>query len=217
LNIGKRRITYGFIVCLSVLQVAGVGMNWLKTSGAIGVTAPIIAFTLMLLAIAYSPSFSWAQNALSDLGVQEGITAILFNADLIITGILAILFATGLFTFLRENLLGRAGAFVLVLDGFALTAIGVFPENVKPIHYYASVTFFVLLPISMFFLGAAFLRTHKTKLGFFTFIAAILAAIVWTIPFGKGVAIPETLSGLSASAWAIVLGFKMLKEGEGWR
>jgi hypothetical protein len=37
------------------------------------------------------------------------------------------------------------------------------------------------------------------KLGFFTFTAARVAAIVWTIPFGKGVAIPETLSALSAS------------------
>jgi len=29
------------------------------------------------------------------------------------------------------------------------------------------------------------------KLGCFTFATAIVAAIVWTIPFGKGVAIPE--------------------------
>jgi hypothetical membrane protein len=102
---------------------------------------------------------------------------------------------------------------VFVLDAFALTAIGVFPENVEPIHFYASVIFFVLLPISVFLVGAAFLQTHRTKLGFFTFTAAIVAAIVWTIPFGKGVAIPETLSGLSASAWSIVLGFKIMKEG----
>jgi len=30
--------------------------------------------------------------------------------------------------------------------------------------------------------------------------------------FGRGVAIPETLSALSASVWSMVLGFKMLKE-----
>ena len=191
-------------------------MNWLKISGISGIIAPPIAFTLILLAIAYSPNFSWTENALSDLGVQEGATAVLFNTGLIITGVLAILFATGLFTFLQENILGRIGASVFVLDAFALTAIGVFPENVEPIHFYASVTFFALFPISMFLLAAAFLRTPKMKLGFFTFIAAVVAAIVWTIPFGKGVAIPETLSVLSASTWSIVLGFKMLKEGAGY-
>ena len=190
-------------------------MNWLKVSGISGIIAPLMAFTLILLAIAYSPDFSWTENALSDLGVQGGITAVLFNTDLIITGVLAILFATGLFRFLRENLLGRISALVLVLDALALTAIGVFPENVEPIHYYASVTFFALLPTSMLFLGAAFLRTPRTKLGFFTFIAAIVAAVVWAIPFGEGVAIPETLSGVSASAWAIVLGISMLKVDTG--
>ena len=46
--------------------------------------------------------------------------------------------------------------------------------------------------------------------GFFTFIA--VAAVVWTIPLGRGVAIPEILSALFASVWSIVLGFKMLKE-----
>jgi hypothetical protein len=37
-------------------------------------------------------------------------------------------------------------------------------------------------------------------------------AIQWTIGFGSNVAIPETLSALSAFAWFIVLGFKMLRE-----
>lgn len=182
----------------------------LRISGISGIIAPLIAFTLILLAIAYSPNFSWTENALSDLGVQGGVTAVLFNTGLIVSGVLAILFATGLFTFLQGNLLSRIGAFVFVLDAFALTAIGVFPENVKPIHLYASVTFFTLFPISMFFLGAAFLRTSKMRLGFFTFIAAIVAVVVWAIPFGKGVAIPEVLSALSVSMWSIVLGFKML-------
>jgi hypothetical membrane protein len=188
-------------------------MNWLKISGLNGMFAPLIAFTLILLSIACSQDFSWTEDALSDLGIQEGVTAVLFNTGLTVSGILAILFAIGLFIFLQENLLGRIGAFVFVLDLVALTAIGIFPENVKPVHYYASVIFFTLFPISMFLLCAAFLRTSKTKLGFFTFIDAIVAAIVWTIPFGKGIAIPETLSALSASAWSIVLGFKMLKEG----
>jgi len=34
-------------------------------------------------------------------------------------------------------------------------------------------------------------RTSKMKRGLVTFTAAIVAAIVWTIPFGKGVAVSE--------------------------
>lgn len=187
-------------------------MTWRKIPGLSGMLAPFIAFILMLLATVSSPQFSWAENDLSDLGIQEGVTATMFNTGLIVSGVLAVIFAIGLFTFIRENLFGRIGAFVFVLDTVALTAIGVFPENVEPVHYYASVTFFTLFPISMFFLFAAFLQTSKTKLGIFTSMVAILAAIVWAVPFDKGVAIPETLSALSASIWAVVLGFKMLEE-----
>jgi hypothetical membrane protein len=49
----------------------------------------------------------------------------------------------------------------------------------------------------------------------FTFLTAIFAATVWifhwTVGFGSNVAIPEALSAVAASMWAIVLGFKMLK------
>lgn len=185
---------------------------WLKASGGSGIFAPLIAFALILLAIAYSPRFSWAENALSDLGVQQGVTAVLFNSGLIITGLLFLVFALGLFIVLRGRTLGKTGAFILVLDAFALTAIGVFPENVKPVHLYASVSFFVLFPTSLFFIGTALLQMSQLNLGLFTFLIAIVAALVWVIPYGGGVAVPETLAALSASTWSIVLGFRLLRQ-----
>jgi len=188
---------------------------WLKMSGVCGILAPIVAFTFISLSIVYSPQFSWTENALSDLGVQEGVTAILFNYGLIIAGILALVFASRLFVS-QKTIYGRIGAFIFVLAALTLMAIGVFPENVKPTHYYASVGFFVLFPISTLVLSATFLLTAKVKLGLFTFLVAAVAVVVWiihwTMPFGSGVAIPETLFAVSASTCSIVLGFKMLKE-----
>jgi len=73
---------------------------WLKISGACGILTPIVAFTCIFLAIASYPEFSWTGNALSDLGVQEGVTAVLFNSGLIFSGILALIFASGLLIFL---------------------------------------------------------------------------------------------------------------------
>jgi hypothetical membrane protein len=190
-------------------------VNWLKTSGVCGIIAPIVAFIFILLAIALSPEFSWTENALSDLGVQEGATAILFNSGLVIGGILALVFVSGLFL-LQKTMLGRIGVFIFVLAALDFIAIGVFTENFEPTHFYVSVTFFVLFPISMLVTGAAFLLTAERKMGVFTFLAAIVAALMWaiqwTIGFGSNVAIPETLSGLSASIWLMVLGFKMLRE-----
>ena len=116
----------------------------LKISGICGILTPLVAFGCILLSIAYAPSFSWTDNALSDLGVMPNPTAILFNVGLITGGILAIAFAVGLFSFFKGTSAGRAGALLFLIDCLALTAIGVFSENSKPMHLYASVAFFGL-------------------------------------------------------------------------
>ena len=83
-------------------------------------------------------------------------------------------------------------------------------------HYYASVAFFVLFPISMFLICAEFLSSSRVKMGLLTFVTATFAAIVWIVQFAvtpvPGVAIPETLSALAASAWVVVLGLKMFRD-----
>jgi len=190
---------------------------WLKISGVSGVLAPLVAFTFISLAITSHPQFSWTGNALSDLGVVESVTAVLFNSGLIIGGILAIIFASGLFIFLRNRVLGRIGAFIFTLAALALVAIGIFTENFGRIHYYVSVAFFIFAPISMLIICATFFVMRKVKMGLFTFLTAIIAALVWVLQFAMryvpNVAIPETISALLASTWSIVLGFQMLKQG----
>ena len=190
-------------------------MVWSKTAGVLGIISPIVAFTCILLAINYYPQFSWTENALSDLGVQEGATAVLFNSGLIVSGVLALVFATGLFLFLNKTLT-KIGASIFFLTAAALIAIGVFPENAEPMHYYASVTFFLLAPISLLVFTAHFLLMRKVRMGLFTFLVATISAAIWilyfAIQFVSGVAIPETVSALAASTWVIVLGCKMAKQ-----
>ncbi len=188
---------------------------WLKISGVCGLLSPILAFTFISLSIITFPEFSWTENALSDLGVKEGFTAVLFNYGLMIGGIFALVFALGMFKFLQEKLLGRIGGFLFILDTLALIAIGVFPENFGRIHYYVSVMFFAFFPISILIVCVTFLRMGEVKTGLFTFAVALVAAIVWiiqfTVKFGSNVAIPEMLSALSTSVWSIVLGIQMFK------
>jgi hypothetical membrane protein len=189
--------------------------RWLKTSGICGMITPIITYMFILLAINSYSRFDWANNALSDLGIVGGITSILFNSGLIIGGILSLFFATGLFKFLRDAIIGKIGGFLFILNAFALAAIGVFPENFGRIHFYVSIAFFVLSPMAMFFLCGAFIQMRKLKLGLLTFLAALIAVLVWiihmAISFGKGVAIPEALSARPTSVWSIIVGFEMVR------
>ena len=74
---------------------------WLRISGACGGLTPVVAFVCIFLAIVSAPGFSWAESALSDLGVVAGVTSVLFNYGLIVSGILGFIFATSLFRVMR--------------------------------------------------------------------------------------------------------------------
>jgi len=200
-------------VCYQCDEASGVLLSskraiTLRTAGVCGVLTPVIVLTLILLAIYYSPWFSWTENALSDLGVQ-GTAAILFNSSLVVGGVLTIIFAIGLREILLNKTLGRIGTLILILDATILCAVGIFPETAGVIHLYVSVAFFVLFPISLFFIGVAMMHEpSERKLGLFTVIAGIVTATVWMLPW-RAVAIPEIIAALAASVWSIVLGIRM--------
>jgi hypothetical membrane protein len=186
-----------------------------KIGASSGVVAPIVTFVCILAAIVSYPTFSWTNNALSDLGVVPGITSSLFNFGLLASGILAFNFAIfGLFAYLRKSWVGKIGSAVFAAATLALIAISVFNENFKPTHYLVSVAFFTLAPIALFILTFGFLLSHQRGMAVFTVLVGVAAALPWLLLFAfnyiPNVAIPEFLSGLAVSAWAIVLGKKML-------
>ena len=189
---------------------------WLKASGICGFLTPLIAFAFIFSAIASYPEFSWLDNALSDLGIVEGATSVLFNSGLLISGALCLIFATGLFTYLKKHIAGKIGASIFILASIALFAIGVFPENIRPTHYIVSVMFFTLLPIAMMVTAGAFWLMHKTRMAAFTLLVAVAAATPWVLYFAinyaPNVAVPEAVSAFAGSVWAAVLSGKMLRK-----
>ncbi len=192
-------------------------MNMQRIGAAAGILAPIVAFTCILVAIESYPKFSWTNNALSDLGVVNGVSGPLFNFGLYVCGFLAVIFAVlSLYSYFGKNIVGKVGAGFFVAASTALICIGVFNENFSPTHYLVSVAFFVLLPISLFIFTVAFELRHQAKMSLLTIAVALVAAAPWilyfTLHYVVGVAIPETISGLAGSLWIIVLGFKIQKQ-----
>lgn len=188
----------------------------LQIGAAAGILAPILGFACILSAIASYPAFSWTNNALSDLGVIPGITGIVFNFGLFGSGFLSLIFAIlGLFNYLGRRLAGKVGSAVFAAANLALMAIGIFNENFSPTHYLVSVAFFTLAPISLFILTCAFWLAHQRGMAAFTFIVAVAAAFPWLLQFAfnyvPDVAIPEAVSGLAISVWAILLARKMFR------
>ncbi|MGD6850629.1 MAG: DUF998 domain-containing protein [Candidatus Bathyarchaeia archaeon] len=182
-----------------------------------GITAPIVAFACILTAIALYPPFSWTNNALSDLGVVEGATSIIFNVGLITAGVLAFVFAVlGVYSYVGKRVVGKAGVAVFAAATVALVCIGIFNEHFVPTHYLVSVAFFVLAPIGFFILTCAFWLDRRRGLAVFSLVLGLIAALPWvlefTIYYAPNVAIPETVSALAFAAWAIVLSRMILSQ-----
>lgn len=188
----------------------------LKAAGVLGLATPLFVFACILGAIASWRSFSWTANALSDLGVQWGFTATLFNAGLVVGGLLFMVFAVGLWAFLGRRWVGKLGLCLFFVACLAIVAIGVFNETFSPTHYIASVMLFVFMPLSfLVFVGALWLEGRR-GLSLFTLALGLIAVAVWVLQFKvqyvPNVAIPEAVSGLTGSAWVMVLGYLMLSE-----
>ncbi|MEW5759828.1 MAG: DUF998 domain-containing protein [Candidatus Thermoplasmatota archaeon] len=196
-----------------------------KIAGLCGLLAPIIAFTCIGIAIYYSPWFSWTENWLSDLGGKvgekpiwsaRGIASIIFNIGPIIAGAIGIFFALYI---MKSNIsnkrLGRLGSLILLLNMFALCAIGIFPETTGFPHGLASITFFFLAPLSLLLIGITLKKFNLNALGFITIILSIVSFIALPFlfvprPFGSN-AIVEMFPAVSMSAFAIIFGIRILK------
>jgi hypothetical membrane protein len=80
-----------------------------------------------------------------------------------------------------------------------------------------SVAFFALVPIALLVIASYLFITREKRLAEFTLLIAVLAATPWVlfflVQYVPGVAIPELLSALAASAWSIIIGWRMYQEG----
>jgi hypothetical membrane protein len=187
---------------------------------AAGFLAPIVAFICIFSAIASYNEFSWTNNALSDLGIVPGATSLIFNFGLFIAGVLGLIFAiAGLRSLFSKSWVGKLGSTVFAATTIALIGIAIFNENYSPTHYLVSVAFFTLGPIALFILTCAFFLNGQSCLAASSVIIGVVAALPWILEFTlyyvPGVAIPETVSALAISVWAIVLATKILKTQSG--
>jgi len=182
-----------------------------KASGICCLIAPIVALSMIGLAVSEAPWFSWRENALSDLGV--GQTASTFNSGLMLGGILLLLGAPGLAILVFKDRLARIGVGLFTLACIWLLCIGIFPESAGRIHFIVSVGFFTFLSLSLIVLGLAMVRSKARWARFHALLALVLgvtAALAWTLPH-RGVAIPEIISSVAGSVWIAGLGARLLQ------
>ena len=152
-----------------------------------GFLGPVIGLTFVLLAILFAPSFSWESDALSDLGnwfrtdigPDPFLRSFIFNAGLIIGGALIIYFVISLIGQIGDIII-RISLLSLAVNALFLAGVGVFSENISVGHIITALGFFLTIPISLVFVGAAFIRKQSTRLmGAIFLVLAVLSVMLF--------------------------------------
>ena len=140
--------------------------RWLMFFGIIG---PIVALGLVILDIFLSPWYTWADSALSDLGVQQ--YSFLFNGGLLLEAATNLLFVIGL---RKLKLASLPVSVVLMISGLSLGLVGIFNEHHEPFHLIFALIYFILFPIGII----AFCATKRTLgKGYIKVVGTILSII----------------------------------------
>ncbi len=108
-----------------------------KTAGIIffiGITQLIFG---LIIAEVYYPGYNISQNYISDLGI--GPSAIIFNVSIFLLG-LFIIFGT---YFLYKVLKNKFFNVMLILIGIGCMGVGIFTDDVQPIHSIAAIIIFL--------------------------------------------------------------------------
>ncbi|MCE4613458.1 MAG: DUF998 domain-containing protein [Desulfurococcales archaeon] len=145
----------------------------LLVAGPIAVAA---AWVVIGVSWAINPWFSFLEHAFSDLGSREASSPWVYNYGLIATGLLACLYALGLYLVGETKAEGFASALLLVAGVF-LALIGVFPSGTRP-HVFVSTWFFVQMGIGLIALGTA-MRARGLPHGLFVSTVSLLGFIIY--------------------------------------
>lgn len=185
-----------------------------KFPGILGIVSPLVALASIAIAIILSLSwFTWEGNALSDLGnYDNGIpAAIVFNAGLVVTGFLLLIFS---YAFVRSlsDLPTKIGMIPFFVALIFLILIGILSENAGSIHFTVSVGFFGSFPFAMWLVGLLWLRYRN--LWWFSLLSILLpffSIYMWVgwfggvFPFWSGNSIPEITTAFTGIGWLWVI------------
>ncbi len=173
----------------------------------------VLTIGMVYAATIISPWFSWATNALSELGVGE--VSLIFNSAVMIGGVLNFVFALGIREYLGAGRLAKVGVALIMLGSASLALVGVFTIAYPVLHGVVALGEFVLAPIGFILIGITAKEGTIRTLSIATGIAALIAILVLPVillalPFKVGFAVPEMVEALIVAVWIIFMGTKLL-------
>jgi len=178
-------------------------------SAAVGLGGVAVALTM-------APWFVWTEHALSDLGHPSRESAAVFNAALVASGALNLVFVSVVYGRLPAGAAGRAAGAALAAGGVSLAAVGAVNESFGVAHLLVSITYFTFVATGIVLVGVA-LRRQAPRFARASvavgatagaFGLSVSAAVVYRAPFTSQ-AIPELIASLVFAAWTVWVGYAL--------
>jgi hypothetical membrane protein len=188
-----------------LIRLAGI-------SGIIGSTLPLI---MILASTILEKSFSWNRDALSDIGVSQ--LAWLFNSALVVGGLLNLMFAFGLRSYLGKAIWLKIGVSLISVGSISLSLVGVFTENYSIIHALVALGYLLLTPLGLICIGEGEKSQQIGKASLLLGIAALVAIlglpiITFVVNLQIGFAAPEFLESIVLSIWTFWVSLKLIRQ-----
>ncbi|EJN60135.1 DUF998 domain-containing protein [Halogranum rubrum] len=169
-----------------------------------GYLAPVVTLGGILLAVVVSPSFSWSESALSDLGVAAS-TALLFNGGLVVGGLLGLPYAYALWHD-GPGGVGRLTPLSFALAVTAMGLVGVFVSG-TPLHFPVALSFYLLVSTTLVLDGLTRRSTPEGRVSALLGVGHVVGWTIWVtgVRFGTGLAVPETVGAVVFATWVLGL------------
>jgi len=152
-----------------------------------GILASVIAWLTIAVSAYLNPWFSIWRHAFSDLGAPRANMPWVYNAGLVVSGVLACLFSLYLLYVARSKVEAFSSS-LLFVAGIFLALIGVFPSSTRP-HTFVSTWFFVQMWLSFISFSVAShvtrrrgLRNSLAVVGVLGPLGALLVELLWGWP-----------------------------------
>ncbi len=184
-----------------------------RVLGAIsGMLSPIVAVIAISYAISSNANFSFASNALSDLGASAIMSP--FNIGMVISGMLLAIFFISLFYLLpKVRLYCALGA----IGAISLELLGIFNET-YPIHLFFSTVYFLVVPLAIVGINAYSpkmpyaLKNYGIVSGIVSVSLALFGMEFMSLErsYGIGFAVNEALGAALLSIWLMIFALMVL-------
>lgn len=180
-----------------------------RNTAFLGIFAAALFAIMWVAAIVADGNWVLGVETLSDLGHPLRAGHPLFNAAVLIAGVLLCIFGLGMLTAHWDNVLSRASMATVTVSSLFLVGVGVFPIHVSPQHTIATYAFFGLMILGLVLWIAYDLQAEGRQRLFGAATAAILAVslaflALTPLPLAEAVAVSAIM------LWAVLLSGRLL-------